>query len=166
MNFPIQSSGIWIPSCQPPWSSQSLCCCKRSLSFYKRTSNLALNFKPKRFYLLTIFNKISLERGPQGQWGPGRLSPQGPLSKEIVFFSHFFLSNLRVCVLFLCLHTTLLQNAPLPKCTWSGLANYTQPMCFTGLIFYYFHHATKIRRPARFKGSKGMSWHCDKEAVF
>ena len=114
MNFPIQSSGIWIPSCQLPWSSQSLCCCKRSLSFYKRTSNLALNFKPKRFYLLTIFNKISLERGPQGQWGPGRLSPQGPLAKQIVFFSHFILSNLRVCVLFLCLHTTLPQNAPLP----------------------------------------------------
>ena len=96
----------------------------------------------------------------------GAFHPKDPFQRKLCFFSHCFLSNLRVSVLFLCLHTTLPQNAPLPKCTWSGLASYTQPMCFTGLIFYYFHHATKILRPARFKGSKGMSWHCDKEAAF
>jgi hypothetical protein len=116
-------------------------------------------FQTKKNYLLTIFNKISFERGPKGQWVPGRLSPQGPLSKEIVFVPQIFLSNLRVCVLFLCLHTTLPQNAPLPKCARSGLASYNpcvliEKHWLNTLIFppcYQNHKTCKVQG---FKGNE------------
>ena len=107
------------------------CCCKSSLNFYKRASGLALN-QTKRFYLLTIF-------------------------------SHFLSENLSswgLCFVFVPPYNIA------PKCTFTKMRvvrpgklhpTHVFQQKNASLIFYYFHHATIIRRPARFKGSKGMS---------